>query len=56
MAGTVAGALRSAAVSLAVIEPTIIIGVESSDSLIDFYERAYSSGGTRAALYAGWRT
>jgi SAM-dependent methyltransferase len=41
---------------LAVIAPTIILAVEDSDSLIDFYEQAYSSGGADAPLYAGWRT
>jgi SAM-dependent methyltransferase len=41
---------------LAVIAPTIIPSVEDSDSLIDFYERAYSSAGADASLYAGWRT
>ncbi len=30
--------------------------VEDSDSLIDFYEEAYSSTGSDGALYADWRT
>jgi SAM-dependent methyltransferase len=41
---------------LAVIAPTIILAVEDSGGLIDFYEEAYSTGGEEAALYAGWRS
>ena len=29
--------------------------MEDPDSLIAFYEEAYSTGGTKAAVYAGWR-
>ena len=42
--------------SLAVIGPTIILEVEDSDSLIDFYEDAYSSPGSEWTVYADWRT
>jgi SAM-dependent methyltransferase len=41
---------------LAVIAPTIILDVEDSERLIDFYEEAYSSAGSEWALYAEWRT
>jgi SAM-dependent methyltransferase len=41
---------------LAVIAPTIILEVEDSDSLIDFYEEAYSGSGAEGARYADWRT
>jgi len=52
----VAGASRSAAVSLAVIAPTIIPGVEDPAALVRFYEAAYSPREpAEAALYARWR-
>ena len=51
-----AGASRSDAVSLPVIAITIILGVEDSTTLIDFYERAYSGVGEQALLYGRWRT
>ena len=53
--GTVAGAARSDAVSLALIGATIITAVEDSASLIGFYERAYSHRGPEADVYARWR-
>jgi len=42
-------------VSLAVIAPTIIPGVEDSADLVRFYDAAYSSEPADAALYASWR-
>jgi SAM-dependent methyltransferase len=41
---------------LAVIATTIIPAVEDSQTLIDFYDRAYSMAGEEASLYAAWRT
>jgi SAM-dependent methyltransferase len=42
-------------VSLPVIEPTIITGMEDSLELASFYERTYSQDPSRASLYSGWR-
>jgi SAM-dependent methyltransferase len=42
-------------VSLAVIEATIITGVEDSAALARFYDEAYSRDGDEAQLYARWR-
>ncbi len=54
-AGTVAGASRSDAVSLAVIAFTIIPDVEDSAALVRFYDDAYSLEPAEAAMYARWR-
>jgi SAM-dependent methyltransferase len=42
-------------VSLGVIDPTIILGVEDSAALIRFYDDAYSRAPAEAARYARWR-
>jgi SAM-dependent methyltransferase len=42
-------------VILAVIATTIILAVEDSETLIGFYDQAYSMAGEEAALYARWR-
>jgi SAM-dependent methyltransferase len=42
-------------VSLAVIDPTIIIAVEDSAALVRFYDDAYSREPAEAARYARWR-
>jgi SAM-dependent methyltransferase len=42
-------------VSFAVIAPTIIIGVEDSAALVQFYDDAYSRDPAEAARYARWR-
>jgi SAM-dependent methyltransferase len=54
-AGTVAGASRSDAVSLAVIARTIIPGVADPARLARFYDEAYSQEADDARLYARWR-
>ncbi len=54
-AGTVAGASRSGAVSLCVIDANNNPGVEDSAGSIRFYERAYSHDARRGGLYARWR-
>jgi SAM-dependent methyltransferase len=54
-AGTVVGASRSDAVSLLVIEPTIIAGVADSANLVRFYDDAYTRDPSEAHLYARWR-
>jgi SAM-dependent methyltransferase len=41
--------------SLPVIEPTIIVAVEDSASLVRFYDEAYSQEPADAAVYARWR-
>jgi SAM-dependent methyltransferase len=51
----VAGEARSDAVSFAVIETTIIIGVEDSAALVQFYDDAYSCSPAQAARSARWR-
>jgi SAM-dependent methyltransferase len=40
---------------LAVIAPTIIIGVEDSASFVRFYDAAYAQAPADAALYSRWR-
>jgi SAM-dependent methyltransferase len=42
-------------VSLAVIAPTIIPGVEDPAALVQFYEEAYSADPAEGALYERWR-
>jgi SAM-dependent methyltransferase len=42
-------------VSFAVIAPTIITGVEDSDSFVRFYDAAYAQEPADAALYSRWR-
>src|SRR5471032_2995588 len=54
-AGTVLGAARSDAVSLFVIEPTIILGVSESAELVRFYDEAYSHDQASASVYSRWR-
>jgi SAM-dependent methyltransferase len=54
-AGTVVGASRSDAVSLSVIEPTIIVAVADPSQLVQFYDDAYSKDPAEAPLYARWR-
>jgi SAM-dependent methyltransferase len=51
----VLGAARSDAVSLFVIEPTIILGVSESAELVRFYDEAYSQDEASAAVYSRWR-
>jgi SAM-dependent methyltransferase len=55
-AGTVVGASRSDAVSLLIIEPTIIVAVADPLQLVRFYDDAYSKDPPQALLYARWRT
>jgi SAM-dependent methyltransferase len=54
-AGTVDGARRSDSISLPVIAPTIIPGVNDTFDLSSFYERSYSQDPGRSAMGSRWR-